>query len=551
MDAPVQLTLLRELKALLDAENYNDLEVLRHCIGLETIHTEPSDDRDVANVRSIADQLAEHMLVVCIDTEHYTLNSDEMTEIGVAIMPVHEVRELSQAKQFGDHGLNLMEQAKFHFWRLREKAHLHTTNVNSRGPAGNRFGEVRFISFEQAREYLRKIMKQPIENVKGLEGYNHPVVILGHSIAHDREHLNGKDLDLSVTRLDTIIRYIDTQTMTTEAGYWWGSRDPIGLRTLVEKFEFTHSDSHTAANDVGRTLICAFLLALSPNHEARTGCTRTINQAAVSLEVHSRITFEPMGGTPDYCCNCGSTKHMGDACPRVGKLRCDGCVSRGLMALSTTHIKRHCPIVRDEVAAERLAWYAGQPKEWAPKYPFTSKSRLKTYEEFPVPGVLKPATQEEITERRTWYDQGRRGSDGKLLPFVWKGRSFERSHLRNAPAPPGQRITMEQLRQRMSADQLPSTALPTPPPPLTESNFPPLSSHSQNGTGSRGGFRGGRGGLHSGLSRGSFGRGRSAIGGTFVVPRGAPAQRAVSYETYLARKAARESGGRGRGDETQ
>jgi hypothetical protein len=482
MSTASQPTPLTELKILFAKENCTDLEDFKHCIGLNTIRTKPSDNPNIAQVRSIAGELAEHMLVICIDTEHYTLNSDEMTEIGVAVLPIHHVRKLAQAKDFGDHGENLMRVAKFHFWRLREKAHLHTTNAASKGPAGNRFGEVRFITFEQAREYLRKLMNEPIKGVKALEGYNHPVVILGHSIAHDREHLSGKDLDLKVGRLDSIIRYIDTQVMTTDAGRWWDSNDPIGLKTLVEKFEFTHSDAHTAANDVGRTLICAFLLAFP--QEVRTNCERDISQVASDLEEFTRINFEGMGGTKEYCCNCGSTEHMNDKCSRVGSLHCDECVSRGLTKLSTTHIALHCPIVRDEIAAERLAWYAGQPKEWSPKYPFSSKSRLATFAESPM--LLHPTSMAEFTTRRKWY--GQQHGSSRLTPFVWAGRLFKESKLANGPPPPGQRSSF--LPRNLPSRQPPSAPRhPTMPsmPRLNPLDFPPLPSQNPGGSDGRSG----------------------------------------------------------------
>jgi hypothetical protein len=426
-------TPLSELKALFNKDNYNDLQVLRHCIGLDRVYTEPSGNRYIAQARCIADQLAEHMLIVCIDTEHYSLNSDEMTEIGVAVMKTSHISPLVEAKDFGDHGENLMQQAKFHFFRLREKAHLHTTNASSKGPEGNRFGEVRFVSFTQARTYLRKLMNEPIKDVKALQGYNHPVVILGHSIGHDRDHLNGKDLDLSVDRIDTIVRYIDTQNIASEAGYWLNSKDPIGLGTLVSKLGFQHRDSHTAANDVGRTVISAILMVLP--REARRGCSRDINKVASDLEHYSRNTFVGMGGSREYCSYCGKTDHSHKSCTQIGSLHCAECVSRRLLASSTQHITLHCPIVRDEIAAERLAWYAGQGS-WAPKYPFSSRSRLQTFGEFP--SLPLPATDEEMTARRQWYNK-QRNSAQPLKPFVWHRHTFEESSLANAGPPAGQR----------------------------------------------------------------------------------------------------------------
>jgi hypothetical protein len=423
-----------ELKALLDnPDKHSDLDVFSHCLGLSTIRTQPSSDPEIARIRAIADQLAENMTVLCIDTEHYTLNSDEMTEIGVAVMNSHHVRPLAQVKDFGEHGENLMRHTKYHFWRLLEKSHHHTTNKASRGPAGNRFGQVRFVPFADARKFLRELMNKPIEGVKGLELYNHPVVILGHSIGHDRDHLNGKDLALRVDDIKTIVRYIDTQAMAVQAGHWGQKKDPIGLNTLVHKLEFEHTDSHTAANDAARTLVCAILLALPM--EAKSGRNRSVNEVATDLERHSQDYFVGMGGSAMYCCKCGSTKHMYQDCDRIGSLLCDECVARGLNDSSTTHIALHCPVVRDEIAEERLAWYRGQPQHWQPKHAFSSETRLKTFAE--VPNVrVQPTSFDEYTARRVFYDK-QRVSNSPFKPFVWSGRSFQNSPFTGPP--PGQR----------------------------------------------------------------------------------------------------------------
>lgn len=422
-----------ELRNLFRKETFTDLEVLQHCIGLSTIKTAPIGNKDMLRARALVDQLAEHTVVVCIDCEHYTLNSDEMTEIGIGIMHTQDALPFAQSGDFGDHGENIMKQAKYHFFRLREKTHLTTTNVTSKGPEGNRFGEVRFVTFAEARKILTDIMVQPITDVKGLEGHNRPIIVLGHSILHDKIHLNGKDLDFNIESLYTVVREIDTQQIARDVGVWCGSKEPIGLRTLVQKLEFQHSDSHTAANDVGRTMMCAVLMGVP--QEARVGSNLPVYKVTHNIEQHSRDTFEALGGVRQYCHYCASTSHLGDDCRAIGRLRCEECVSRGLHPLSTFHVTQHCPVVRDEVSEERLAWYAGQPSDWKPKYPFFSRDRLQIYARN-VPKTV-PATIEEVTARRQWYDKQRGKKDMK--PFIWRGRSFQNSPLADVGAPQPQR----------------------------------------------------------------------------------------------------------------
>lgn len=415
-----------ELGKRFSNEKVNDIGVLRHCLGLYQLPFEPSNDQNVTNARIIANQLAAHTIIICLDTEHYTLNSDEMTEIGVAVLHTQDLLQISQAENFGDHGENVLKQAKFHFFRIREKTHLPTTNVHSRGAEGNRFGYERFVTFQQARDFLRRLLVHTITNVNDLQGYNCPVVVLGHSVTHDRDHLNGKDLAFDIDALGTVIRYIDTQEIVRNTGNWWNDVGEIGLTSLVTKLGFQHRDCHTACNDVGRTIICAVLLALPK--KARTGCARTTQQVANDLETYSRTNFVAMGGTVLYCSRCGSTQHKAIAC-QANSLRCNECVSRGLVQSSTSHITLHCPVVRDEVAAERLAWYAGQPREWMPKHPFSSRNRLQTFS--PNAPRISATTQEEATARRQWYDS-QRGFNVQIKPFVWFRRSFQESPQRHA-----------------------------------------------------------------------------------------------------------------------
>jgi hypothetical protein len=354
-----------------------DLQVVHHCLGFNRLAFEHSNDQSISYARAIADQLAAHTVVLCFDTEHYTLNSDEMTEIGVTILHTQDVLPNARAGNYGDHGDNLMRQIKFHLLRLREKSHLPTTNTQSRGPAGNRFGYERFVTFEQARALLRQLLVQPITGINGLQGYNCPIVVLGHSIAHDRDHLYGKDLALNLDAIGTPIRYIDTQEIVRNNGNWWNNNEDISLGNLVQKLGFLHTDSHTACNDAARTMMCAILLALPQS--AKTSCTRSTQQVASELETFSRANFVPLGGSTRYCCKCGSTQHMPELC-QANTLQCHECVSRGLDHLATTHIALHCPVVRDEVAAERIEWYAGQPKDWNPKHPFSSSSSCCSYQ---------------------------------------------------------------------------------------------------------------------------------------------------------------------------
>ncbi|KAH7066501.1 hypothetical protein FB567DRAFT_409352, partial [Paraphoma chrysanthemicola] len=432
------------------------LEVLKHCMGIERLQFDRDPNPDVDAARNVANQLAAHTILICIDTEHWTLNSDEMTELGIAVVKTDDVAPISQAREFGDHGENLMKQSKFYFYRFREKAHLPTTNAASRGPEGNRFGEARFVTFAQGRACLNRLFMQRITKVPALRNFNHPIVVMGHAIGHDKDHLNGKDLGFNTDATGTVIRYIDTQIVTQEKGYWLDDQNKIGLDKLVAALGFEHTDAHTAANDIGRTLICGVLLAIPPT--ARKGCSQTVEQVTRDFEHWSRNTFVGQDGTVKYCSKCGNDQHNSDECT-TSAMSCNHCVSRGLYHDAATHISMHCPWVRDEVSAERGAWFDGQPPRIVgrgPKERF--HSRLQ-----PLSGgaaLIPPETQEEITERRAWYDN-QKASGVEIKPFI----SWRRSFRQWLGTPDGQQWAMRRIN-----DGLPLEA-PRPP----DTSGPPVS----------------------------------------------------------------------------
>jgi hypothetical protein len=392
-------------------EGVNDLAIFRHCLGIQRI----------ARIPHVASGIANYTIVVCIDTEHWTLNSDEMTELGVGTIATQDVLSLSRSQNIGEHGENLMRQAQFYLFRLKEKVHLKTSNENSRGPLGNRFGQARFASFSEMRTILKnEFFVKPIVGEQSLVNYHHPIIVLGHALGHDTDHLNGKDLGFDVSTIGTIVRYIDTQEIAKQCGVWRNTPDKIGLSKLVGKLGVQHTDPHTAANDVARTMISAILLTIPI--AAMFNCARSPNEVALDLETYTQTNFVSVGGDVNYCGKCASTAHIDEDCLAKG-LICTECVSRGLTARATTHIALHCPTVRDEVRHERLRWFSDQ-HDRKPKDPFSSTNRLQAFG--PNAPVATPSSQAEVIARRRHYSI-QRGINTPSVPFVWRGRFWQAS----------------------------------------------------------------------------------------------------------------------------
>lgn len=320
-----------------------DLEVLSHCMGLKRSQ----------NIPTIVGNLADYIILICIDCEHWSNNTDEATEVGIATFSRQDFLPLVAKGDFGDHGEHLMQQVKFYLLRLTETSHLPNQNPNSRGVEGNRFGQGRFVTFSEARQIMYNLFVQPIKDVDGLRGGNCPIVVLGHDVTHDKNNLKNKATAFDMDPVGTVVRYIDTQALVREVMYWLVPRnEQIGLKRLVEELWFEHSDPHTAANDAGRTLISAFQMALREN-----SCTikagKSMWQVATDLEEHSVANFKSIGGVEKYCWKCGDIGHMKRECTATG-LRCDECEKNGCDILpGEEHITAHCLCIANKKAEER------------------------------------------------------------------------------------------------------------------------------------------------------------------------------------------------------
>ncbi|KAI0571537.1 hypothetical protein Alg215_10342 [Pyrenophora tritici-repentis] len=284
-----------------------DLEILVHCMG----------GPRVSNIPDIAKELSEHIIVICLDCEHWSDNTDEQTEIGIATFSRKDLSPFVARGEFGDHGEDLLQRVKFYLLRLIESAHLPCMNQASRGVNGNRFGEGRFVTNIQAHKIMEDLFVQPIKGVPSVQE-NHPIIVLGHDVRHDKENLKEKSTSFDIESCGTVVRTIDTQVIVRERGYWMAPHnEQIGLTNLVKELWFQHSDPHTASNDAARTLICAFQMALG-GHACKDEAEKTMLEVASGIEKYSVENFTSIGGVKEYCWRCGNSGHMNAACTATG-----------------------------------------------------------------------------------------------------------------------------------------------------------------------------------------------------------------------------------------
>lgn len=295
----------------------------------------------------IARKLVEHTVVICVDTESHTLNTDQMTELGMNYVSRKTVRELGNP---GPHGHKIQEALRFFHFRVVEHAHLKSNRVDSLGPLGNRFGYTRFLTFLELRVILHHLFNQVIATDDAeLKGCKHPIVLVGHALKHDTENTSKKGLEYDIDANTTVVAKVDTQALAREVGLWIPPADmktnEIGLRVMIERLGFAHLDDHTACNDAARTMMCAICMIMP--EKLRQGTFPTMQQVADRVEALSRITSPPSFGTEKCCTRCGDRDHSLDTCS--ASVRCEACdrfdIGLDCENAVTSHIEMYCPHV--------------------------------------------------------------------------------------------------------------------------------------------------------------------------------------------------------------
>ncbi len=313
--------------------------------------------------------LIEHTIVIGIDTESWTKNTDEMTEIGLAVFERKDMMEVQAKKRereednsatkkeyehLGDFGEELLKQITFHHLRIVETAHLRTNASWMKGPEGNRFGQSRFVTFAEARDVLHSLFVQPIiSNNPELMGCHRPVVLVGHAMKHDHINLKKKHgLQYDWKELETIVMEIDTQPLAKATKTWNNPEAPtneVGLERLTRTLGFEHSDAHTACNDASRTLISAIQMVLPK--ECREDKARDMQTVALEIEKHSLDNDSPTWGSEFCCTRCGGRDHKDEDSRRCEvSVHCKACAKHDPDDMDDhwkTHIDMYCIHVAD------------------------------------------------------------------------------------------------------------------------------------------------------------------------------------------------------------
>lgn len=322
--------------------------VLRHSLGLERLPGAPA--------------LADSLMVVAFDTEHYERSHDRMTEIGVCIWETKEMRnatgtnvpsmanlslntndidsgikevkeeQIDDFTDLGPYGEKLLQKMLFYHVRIEPNAHLINRKFCPGNPKANHFGNTRFLTVQETGEMLTELFNRPIDAQKPELGFC-PVVILGQAIQKNDVVALDKALGFDIFALPHFMSTLDTQDLALESTWWrppaMHPNNKIGLRTLVEDvigFSYREHDPHTACNDTALTVVCALQMVLPTQYTANQ--SKTLDQVVKDVgELSKNVPFEH--GRAKYCIRCGLRGHFDKFCKaKVLCTKCNGIPGR-------------------------------------------------------------------------------------------------------------------------------------------------------------------------------------------------------------------------------
>lgn len=407
--------------------------------------------------------LIDHTVVIGIDTEAWTRNTNEMTEIGLAVYERKDMVEVQDAmKQWenrynmyasaidhlGPFGEKLLRKISFYHLRIVENAHLKTDAKWMKGAEGNRFGHSRFVTFAEARTILDALFNQPIvSDDPQLEGCKKPVILVGHAISHDRTNCKNNGLDYDWFKHGTIVKEIDTQPLAKATRTWFDASAPnneVGLEKLTRTLGYEHEDPHTACNDAARTLIAAIQMVLP--WQCKEGYIKCMQAVALDLEMSSRDDLVPNWGTAFYCTRCGGRDHQDKEGRRCAvPVHCKACAQhdsvlnkdndkKGYLTIDdvgkeghwATHIEQCCQHVADFKAWQRRCNDAIRKRRPLPPGPpegtHPSSGDDVVYERVPAP---PPTPRPNPSARVATFQSSSRGRRGRRAASTRKSSAWD------------------------------------------------------------------------------------------------------------------------------
>jgi hypothetical protein len=266
-------------------------------------------------------------VVIGLDTEWWERDSTLLTELGISIIDVRNIR--SHFRPW-----DILKLMQVYHVRIQENAHKLNKGFCKGEPDKFQFGKTRFMSKAEAAVVLVEVFTP-----KNADGTLRPVIFLGHAVSNDSIQIKNT-MGVDMHAIGSIVRKIDTQKIATNAQVF-GRGPQMSLENIIGYFDIKEQFLHTAVNDVAYTNVAAILLAFK--NAGPTQDPFTFQESTNKLKVCVRKAAQLTRGTTVFCTRCDSTVHMIRWCRAV--VRCQNCYRSGdarRMHIARTHKTEKC-----------------------------------------------------------------------------------------------------------------------------------------------------------------------------------------------------------------
>ncbi|KAK6436959.1 hypothetical protein LTR95_006851 [Oleoguttula sp. CCFEE 5521] len=191
------------------------------------------------------------IVFVCIDCEAWEFDSQEVTEIGVAVLDSRDLSQASsQAREPAQAYDNILTKIKYAHYRPVEYA-LHGNKRHVPGcPEAFGFGTSTWIRIGDGAKILSRIFTDPARLAEAADFTtdfafeNRPIVFVAHGPGGDIAFMQTLGFDLK--QVQGIVAHVDTEKVVV--------KNIGGLLTLLASVEINPVNLHNAGNDAAYTL---------------------------------------------------------------------------------------------------------------------------------------------------------------------------------------------------------------------------------------------------------------------------------------------------------
>lgn len=316
----------RDLKRAIDAllaRGLTHASILKHCLGQHRIPFASS---------SLV-ELLQDAVIVSLDAEWFEHDPEYVTELGVTILDPRKIKDRSQPWE-------ILKATTNHHVRVKANAHLINGEMCAGHPEDFQFGKTSFVDMNEAKETLAS----SFIHIDGL-GRPRPVIFLGHAVDNDTKTIEDR-FGLDIDKLGVVVATVDTQSIAQETRLAATGR-PIGLGSLLAKFDIVENYLHNAGNDIVCTMVAALLMLMQHHQPASAVAYAELKR---HLQTHSR----PVHGTLLFCTRCDSDAHVVTDCRVI--VRCANCAAQASRSsLADSHKTDRCRRAVKDAVMKRAA----------------------------------------------------------------------------------------------------------------------------------------------------------------------------------------------------